>query len=205
MSWFDGLGGAFVSGAASLIGGREANAASAASVDKQMEFQERMSSSAHQREVSDLRAAGLNPILSAKYGGASSPSGASYQAREVIGDAARSGVSTAMAAERLEADLKNLSEQNSNIYANTAKTWSDKRLSDQMQQKAGQETENLEVLNRVLKLEEQEHSAAAARARDTEAFFESDEGSFLRKLQLFGEALAPIFGNATSARSLMRR
>lgn len=40
-----------------------------------MNWQTSMSNTAHQREVADLKAAGLNPVLSAKYGGASVPSG----------------------------------------------------------------------------------------------------------------------------------
>lgn len=62
-------------GGASLAGNLLSSAFGTATANKQMRFQERMSNTSHQREVEDLRKAGLNPILSAKLGGASTPPG----------------------------------------------------------------------------------------------------------------------------------
>ena len=77
---------ALITGGISAYGGYRANKETKSSTARQMAFQERMSNTAHQRQVKDLRAAGINPMLSAKLGGASSPQGASYTARNIGAD-----------------------------------------------------------------------------------------------------------------------
>lgn len=78
-----------VSAAVSGAQGIAESAFNAWQSQRQMEFQRTMASTSHQREVSDLRAAGLNPLLSVNKG-AAVPGGSSAQA--VSPDIAQSGL-----------------------------------------------------------------------------------------------------------------
>jgi len=81
---------ALIGGGASLLGAHMQNRAQASaaqdqmafqerSVDKQIEFQREMADTAIRRQVKDAMAAGINPMLVARLGGAATPAGASAQ------------------------------------------------------------------------------------------------------------------------------
>lgn len=98
--------------AGNLIGGLLQRKGERQAAETQMAFQERMSSTAYQRAVADMRLAGINPMLAFSQGGASTPGGSQAQVSDVIGPA----VSSALHGRRLAQEIENMQAEERRVW-----------------------------------------------------------------------------------------
>lgn len=187
-AWIAGaaaLGGAAIS----YFGQESANRSNEAISGRQQDFQERMATTAYQRAVADLRAAGLNPMMAYGNMGASTPSGATGIAQQnslaAAGQIVSDFGSRASEINKRSAETENIKDQNAQVAATV------KLINQQQATSAAQEADALASVP--VKVSQARLNSASEAAQRANAYKTTEEARFVASQRAEQEAKQPLW------------
>lgn len=213
MSFWKGLGETVGNVVGTLVGTSMTNRQAVENSRDQREWEERMSNTAHQREVEDLRAAGLNPVLSGLGGsGASTPSSAAATVTPY--DLGKLNIaSAAKQLDILDETERKMKEEIKGIEQGIKTHASQERLNDANVLAAAASANSAQaqaaLLNEQAKsvaVQRKKSEAELPKVQKTNAVYDVPYlGGFMGGVNAVTETLGNVFGAASSAKSLSER
>lgn len=127
---FGAIAGAAIGAASSIFNQKSANKNASANANAANQFTKEQWLNKHQWEVSDLKAAGLNPILSATGGGSPASSAMASTQMADVGSSISSGASAARVASLLSAEKEKIKQETSTSEASSSTLKSQQQLNE---------------------------------------------------------------------------